>query len=284
MEKRFTNQNHMNNFHNPLLLKGIDKALARIIKAVNEREKIVLYGSSDVDGITSTAMIILILKYLNADVEYYVPDKAASRQFNTEFIESHVKYLGAKVIITFGCGIDSLDEIYLCKKLGIDLIITDYRKSDIIPLDTIIINPNQSGCEYPYKNLTASGVAFKLAQTIAGYYHIRYVNKYLDLVSIGIVSTHVSIDGENKIILEQGIEAMTLSNNYGLNAIKKLKKFKLVDIKTLKACAEIFMPEVNVLGRMDDAKIVIELLTTDDEERSERIAKYLINKSKKILS
>lgn len=280
MERLNVNKNHIENFHNPLLLKGINNALIRIVKAVNEREKIVLYGSSDVDGIISTSILMLILKYLNADVEYYIPDRTASRQFNTEFIESHVKYLGAKVIVTLGCGIDSSDEIFLCKNLGIDLIISDFRKSDILPAETMIINPNQQGCDYPFKNLCASGISFKIAQAIAGYYHISSVKKYLDLVAIGIISSGTKINGEHEIMVELGIEALINSNNYGLNAIKKVLNIDIVDRDTLKICSEIFMPKVNVLGRMDDARIVVELLTTLDKERSERIAKYLINKSK----
>lgn len=280
MEKLNVNKNHIENFHNPLLLKGINDALTRLIKAVNEREKIVLYGSSDVDGIISTSILMLILKYLNADVEYYIPDRTDSRQFSTEFIESHVKYLGAKVIVTLGCGIDSSDEIYLCKNLGIDLIISDSRKSDIVPAETMIINPNQQGCDYPFKNLCASGIAYKIAQAIAGYYHISSVKKYLDLVSIGIISSGTKISGEHEIMVELGIEALTNSNNYGLNAIKKILNIDIVDMDTLKMCSGIFMPKMNVLGRMDDARIVVELLTTLDKERAERIAKYLINKSK----
>ncbi|GAA0177290.1 DHH family phosphoesterase [Clostridium sediminicola] len=280
MDRLNLNKYDIKSFHNPLLLKGINKALARIIKAVNEREKIVLYGSSDVDGIISTSILLLILKYLNADVEYYIPDKTSSRQFNTEFIESHVKYLGAKVIVTLGCGIDSSEEIFLCRNLGIDLIISDYRKSDILPTETMIINPNQKDCDYPFKNLCAAGISFKIAQAIAGYYHISCVTKYLDLVAIGIVSSGAVISGENKIMVDLGIEALSKSNNYGLNAIKMKLNIDKVDVGTLKVFSDVFMPKLNVLGRMDDAKIVVELLTTLDKERAERISKYLINKSK----
>lgn len=280
MDRLFLNKYDIESFHNPLLLKGINKALARIIKAVNEREKIVLYGSSDVDGIISTSILLLILKYLNADVEYYIPDRTASRQFNTEFIESHVKYLGAKVIVTLGCGINSSEEIFLCRNLGIDLIISDYRKSDILPVETMIINPNQQDCDYPFKNLCAAGISFKIAQAIAGYYHISCVKKYLDLVAIGIVSSGTTINGENKIMVELGIQALSKSNNYGLNAIKKKLNIDVIDTETLRIFSDVFMPKVNVLGRMDDAKIVVELITTLDKERAERIAKYLINKAK----
>ncbi|MCY6370458.1 DHH family phosphoesterase [Clostridium ganghwense] len=266
----------MNNWN---LLKGINDALDRIIRAVNKREKIVIYGSYNVDGITSVSLLILILKYLNADVEYYIPDRINEQNiFNSAAIENHIKLLGASLIITVGCGTNSFEEVQLCKKLGIDVIITDYQKPKSTIPETIVINPKQEGCIYPFKELNAVGVAFKLACAIAEHYHVQCIEKYLDLVAIGIASSNVSLVGENELMIEKGIYYLTYTNNYGIKAIMKINNITKINYSALRKLANIVMPKINAVGRMDDARIVVELFTTLDNGRAEQIAKY-INKT-----
>ncbi|MCY6483623.1 DHH family phosphoesterase [Clostridium aestuarii] len=281
MKKYLNYKNCVNliNMHDSSLLKGIDEAIKRIAKAVNEREKIVIYGSCDVDGIVSVSLLILMLKYLNADVEYYIPDSIyEDKIFNADVIENHIKLLGASLIITVGCGMNSFKEVELCKKLKIDTIITDCHKSNTLIPNTIVINPKQDECEYPFKELNAVGIAFKLASSVAEHYHVQCIEKYLDLVAIGIASSNVPLVGENKFMIEKGMVCLSNTNNYGINAITKINNIVTIDYAALTKLVNIVMPRVNAVGRMDDAKIAVELFTTTDYERAERIAKY-INKT-----
>ncbi len=265
--------------HDSYLLKGIDAALERIVRAVNQREKIVIYGSYDVDGITSVSLLMLILKYLNADIEYYIPDRIDENNiFNCNTIENHIKLLGASLIITVGCGMNSFYEVELCKKLQIDVIVTDYRKPENSTPNTIIVNPNQTGCTYPFKELNAVGVAYKLAYAIADHYHVQCIEKYLDLVAIGIVSSNIPLNGENKLMVHKGIYYLTYTNNYGIKAMNQINNIGEINYSSLMKLANIVMPKINAIGRMDDARIVVELFTTTNKGRAEQIAKY-INKT-----
>lgn len=258
------------------VLKGLKRAVDRTIQAINKREKIIIYGSYDVDGITSVSLLMLVLKYLNADVEYYIPDTLKEEEiFNCYAIEKNITSLGANLIITVGCGTNSFKEVELCKNYDIDVIITDYHKAKGKISETIVINPNQEGCNYPFKELTAVGIAYKLAYAIAKEYHIKYIEKYLDLVAIGIVSSGVSLREENKSMVENGIYYLKNTNNYGINALIRMNNIQEINYVSLMKLANLIMPKVNAVGRMDDARIVVELLTTSDMERAERISKYI---------
>ena len=199
------------NMYNPFLLKGMKDALYRIIKAINDREKIVIYGFYDVDSITAISLLMLVLKFVNADVEYFIPGELSeSRDLLEKDITGHIKYLGPGLIITLGCGINSLSEVELCKSIGIDVIITDFRKPVINIPNTIVVNPKQKGCNYPFKELCTSGMTFKLAQAISAYYKMNSVNKYMDLVMLGTIYSGKKLESENKIIAEERIKQLKM--------------------------------------------------------------------------
>ena len=264
------------NMYNPFLLKGMEDALYRIVKAINEREKIVLYGFYDVDSITAISLLMLVLKFVNADVEYFIPSEPSeSRDLNEKDITSNIKYLGPGLIITLGCGINSFSETELCKTMGIDVIITDFHEPIKCAPDTIVVNPNQKGCNYPFKGLCASGMTFKLAQAISSYYKMKSVSKYMDLVMIGTISNKIKLESENKIIAEEGIKQVNCTNNYGICALLKTHNIKVVNEETVSKLALTVMPTINPVGRMDNAKIVVELFITSDSSRALQISKYL---------
>jgi single-stranded-DNA-specific exonuclease RecJ len=269
------------NMYNPFLLKGMEEALHRIIKAVNEREKIVLYGFYDVDSITAISLLMIVLKFLNADVEYFIPGELSEyRNLNEKDITSHIKYLGPGLIITLGCGINSSSEINSCKYMGIDVIITDFHEPNNSPPDTIVVNPKQKGCNYPFKGLCACGMAFKLAQAISSYYKMKSINKYMDLVMIGTIFSKTKIEGENKIITLEGIRQLKCTENYGICALLKTHNIDIINEETVSKLALKVMPTINSVGRMDNAKIVVELFITSDKNRALQISKYLDNESK----
>lgn len=263
------------NEYDPFLLKNMGETIKRLVKAINEREKVVLYGNCDVDGIFGVSLLLLVLKYLNADVEYYISGDLNNKNLNSEVIKNHIKFLGADLIITVGCQIESKEQELLCNDLGIDLIVTDYRDT-VEKFTSLIINPNQPGCKYKNKDLSASGVAFKLAQAIAAYYNMKSINKYIDLVMLGIVSSNKRLSGENKIIFDSGIRYFPNTNNYGLKALIRLQNIINFDEEDIKKIVLTVTPTLNAVGSMDNARIAVELLTTPDEYRAEQIAKYLI--------
>lgn len=262
---------------NPFLLKDMEEAMKKITKAVNKREKIVIYGTCDLDGITSSAILLLVLKYLNADVEYFISDKINDSSIKSDIIENHIKFLGAKLIITTGCGIKSLPEIELCKKLGIDVIITDYHKCGKSLPETIIINPNQPGCRYPFKDLVAVGIVFKLCQAISIYYNVKYVSKYLDLVTLGIFSKKDYITGENEIMVREGMRCLNYTNNYGVKALLKINKVHIINQKSIYELSNKIISSMSCKRYIDNARIAVELFTTESIDRAEQIAKYLKN-------
>ncbi|WP_243447351.1 DHH family phosphoesterase [Clostridium tetani] len=264
-------------------MKGMDEALKRIIKAVNKREKIVVYGCYDLDGIAAVSVLFLVLKYLNADVEYFISDGCKDNfEINSDIVKNHVKFLGTNLMITAGCGSNSYDQIELCKKLGIDVIITDYHKCrDEVP-NTLMINPNQKDCTYPFKELTSSGVVYKLVQAISCYYQMKCVHKYLDLIMLGISSTKPPYVGENKFIVEQGLYHINFTNNYGLKALAKVNKEKKITFKNINMILEDLMPSSNSPRVLDNSRITVELFTTSNIDRAEQIVKYL-KKEKKLI-
>lgn len=281
IQERNMQYSRVSDAQDPFLLKGIKEALKRIIKAVNEREKIVIYGYYDLDGITAVSLLLLVLKYLNADVEYVVPENMDEYfGIDSDIIKNHVKFLGAKLIITVGCGVNSVSQVELCKDLGIDVIITDYHECSKVLPETIIVNPNQEGCKYTFKDLTAVGIAFKLAQSISMYYQMKCISKYLDLVMIGIISRNINLTGENKIMVSQGMYHLNYTNNYGLKAL--IKTHNIVNINKESVCklAYNIVPVSKSRRNVDNARIAVELFTTASMDRAEQIAKYLKNETK----
>lgn len=262
--------------HNPFLMKDMKDAVDRIVKAVNNGEKIVIYGYHDIDGVTAVSVLLLVLKYLNADVEYFITDKAES-DFCTgsSNLRNEFKFLGASLIITAGIGSNFLKDMDFCRKYGIDIIVTDCREFNDVPHETIMINPRDKNCCYPYKNLTNSGIAYKLAQAVAFYYRMKCINKYLDLVMIGIISREASLIGENLVMVEKGMERLKFTNNYGLKAMIKVNKIDSVDFDGIKILITNSMKSLKNARGVDNARIMVELFTTSSSDRAEQIAKYL---------
>lgn len=265
----------------PFLLKGMRYSMHRIIKAINEREKIVIYGYHDVNGIVSVSLLLLALRYLNADVEYFIPnDVNCSRDLSSEDIENHIESLGTDLIITVGCGIKSHYEVELCTRLDIDIIVVD-NKSLIEELSNItLINPKQHECNYPFKELSGCGVVYKLVQALSRYYKITAFNKYIDLVMFGIISSKEPLINENRVFVEAGIEQLHHTNNYGIRALLKIHEISKINLMNISRLIYTLIPTINAVGSMDNAKIVVELFTTTDNLRAEQIGKYLAKEAK----
>ena len=206
--------------YNPFILKDMNKAIEHMVSAINNRKKIVVYGIPNVDGLCAISSLILVLKYLNADIEYVVHDEAS---IMSEDIINNVHFLGGELLIALGIDLKSKEEEELCKNLGIDLIVIENRDVNHNS-NYLYVNPNQKGCQYRYKNLSISGLTFKLMQAIATYYNIKSINKYLDLILIGEKWESTPKKGENFIFIKEGMKFLINTNNYGLRSIMDFYK------------------------------------------------------------
>lgn len=260
--------------YNPFFLKDMSKALERTVKAINEREKIVIYGACTADAICGVSLIFLLFKYLNADVEYYIQDSIEDTLV-TETIKNHINFLGAKLVITVGCDVQSHSQLELCKEMGIDVVVLN-NSSDYQQTKTITINPKQRECLYKFKELSNSGLTYKLAQALSMYYEMKYAAKYRDLVLIGTVASEKPITDENQIFVIDGLKQIHKTRNYGIKALLKVHNINGISVESVHKLARSITPTTNVIGKMDNAKIAVELLTTTDGYRAEQIAKYLI--------
>jgi len=250
-------------------------ALERTVRAINEREKIVIYGACNVDSICGVSLLLLLFKYLNADVEYYIPDTINENSYmDTSVVENHIKFLGAGLVITVGCSVESNNQFQLCKSLGIDVIVID-NKETYNDIGVIMINPNQEGCLYKFKNLGNAGLTYKLTQAISMYYNMKCSNKYIDLAALGTLAAGLSITDENEIIVCDGLRHIVKTNNHGIKALFKVQNIDDVNLDALLSIVFIVTPTINAIGKMDNARIVVELFTTNDGYRAEQIAKYL---------
>ena len=265
--------------YNPFILKDMNKAIERMVSAINNRKKIVVYGIPNVDGLCAISSLILVLKYLNADIEYVVHDDSSNKsKISSKDIINNVHFLGGEILITLGIDLKSKEEEKLCKSLGIDLIVIENRDVNY-EYEYIYINPNQKGCQYRYKNLSISGLTFKLMQAIAIYYNVKSINKYLDLILIGEKWTKSPKKGENSVIIKEGMRFLINTNNHGLRSIMDAYSMININDDSVDKIIDVITPTINVVTMTDNARIIIELLITNRKERAEQITKYL-NKSK----
>ncbi len=257
--------------YNPFILKDMNKAIQLMVSAINNRKKIVVYGIPNVDGLCAISSLILVLKYLNADIEYVVHDDSSSKsKISSKDIINNVHFLGGELLIALGIDLKSKEEEKLCKSLGIDLIVIENRNVNY---------DYQRGCQYRYKNLSISGLTFKLMQAIAIYYNVKTINKYLDLILIGEKCTKLFKKGENSVLIKEGMRFLVNTNNYGLRAIMDAYSMVNINDSSVDKIIDVITPTINVVTMTDNARIIIELLITNRKERAEQITKYL-NKSK----
>lgn len=268
----------MKYIHNPLNLKDVEKAVEVIKKHISENNRITVYGDYDVDGITSTALMYMFLKELGADVDYYIPDRFDEGYgINIPAINKLIKN-GTKLIITVDCGITAVAETSFAKLKKIDIVITDHHTcKEKIPEADAVVNPKQSDCEYPFKELAGVGVAFKLILALAMAYELKasdYFKKYCELVTIGTIADVVPLLDENRIIVDKGLASL---NNTSFKGLKALLDIAGLTDKKLNSTSVSFAiaPRINAAGRMGDAKLAVKLLLSDDEEEAYSLAKQL---------
>ncbi len=266
------------NLLDPFLMLGMKEACELILETVNKNEKITVYGDYDVDGITSTAILVSFLRKHGADCDYYIPDRREEGYgINVSAIEK-IASSGTKLIITVDCGITATNEIKKAKELGMEVIVTDHHEcKDELPKASVILNPKQPGCGYPFKKLAGVGVVFKLlvALTTRLKYHLKQLyDEYLDLVAIGTIADVMPLVGENRIIVKRGLALIPYTVNKGVKAIIDASDTDTGHITT-NTVGFIIAPKINAAGRVGDPKCAVELLLATDDVTARNYAEIL---------
>ena len=268
----------LSQLHDPFLMKDMDKAVERILKAINNNEKILVFGDYDVDGTTSVACLYRYLKkiYTEKNIAFYVPHRYREGYGVSKQGIDFAKQNGFKLIISLDCGIKSVDLISYACTLYLDFIVCDHHLPDQeLPPAVAILNPKQKDCNYPYKELCGCGVGYKLITALSqqlGLPEEEYTC-YLDLVVTAIGADIVPITGENRILAYYGLQKLNTTPNAGIKALIELsgvqKKFSINNV------VFIIAPRVNAAGRMDDATKAVMMFIEDDFTRAKEYAEML---------
>jgi single-stranded-DNA-specific exonuclease len=265
-------------FHDPFLLKDMDKAVDRINKAIETQEPILVFGDYDADGVSSTTVLMKSLAELGANADYYIPNRFTEGYGPNERAFRSAADSGVGLIITVDTGISALHEATVAKDLGIDLIITDHHEpGPVLPDALAIIHPKLDDSVYPFKDLAGVGVAFKVAHALLG----RVPEHLLEFAAIGTIADLVPLLGENRLIALRGIEKLKSSQTPGLNALLKLAKTDraAIDEETI---GFMIGPRINAAGRLGSADPAVQLMMTHDPDEAMMLAEEIdsINKER----
>ncbi len=269
---------NLNDIHNPFLMKDMQIAVDRIATAIENGEKILVYGDYDVDGTTAVALMYLYLskivdkKYL----QYYIPDRNSEGYgISVEGID-YAKSNGFSLIIALDCGIKATDKIDYAKELGIDFIICDHHlPGEVLPDAVAVLDPKRKDCRYPYKELSGCGVGFKLCQGLNTIYKIPEAELFelTDLLAISIAADIVSMTGENRVLAKQGLKVLRKSRNLGLRMLIPEEKLATFEISNI--VFEI-APKINAAGRISHGKAAVELMVSDNLKQAHQIVNDII--------
>ncbi|MGM9551648.1 MAG: single-stranded-DNA-specific exonuclease RecJ [Clostridia bacterium] len=279
--KRFIERD-INSLYSPFLIKDMDKAVKRINNAIENKEKITIYGDYDVDGITSTAVLVSVLSKKGALVDAYIPDRQNEGYgVNCDAIEKIAKE-GTKLIITVDTGITAGDEVVFAQSLGVDVIVTDHHEcKNTVPDAIAVVNPKRTDCDYPFKELAGVGVAFKLACALTDEEDgaEKILDEYSDIVAVGTIADVVSLTGENRVIAGVGLEKLKKNPNLGLGEVIKTigsnPKWNSSAVVSYSIA-----PRINASGRMSSAMTAVNLLLTDDPVKASELALELDRENK----
>ena len=255
----------LTDLHNPFLMKDMDKAVARVKKAIDNNERVMIYGDYDVDGTTSVALMYSFLKSRLTNIEYYIPDRYMEGYGISRLSIDYASENKISLVIVLDCGIKAIDKIAYAKELGIDFIICDHHNpEETIPDAVAVLDPKQPDCPYPFKELSGCGVGFKLIQAFCMNQGIpeEVAFELLDLVVVSIASDIVPVIGENRVLAYYGLQKLNSNPSTGLKTIIKyaglVGEIKINDI--------VFKigPRLNASGRIEHGKKSVAILLAED--------------------
>ncbi len=281
--------------HNPYLMQDVSRAVERIARAIEQGEKIAVYGDYDVDGVTSVSLLYLYLREYGADVEYYIPSRIREGYGLSKSAIDLLKSHGVSLMITVDTGITAIDEIAYAESIGIETVVTDHHECrDVLPDAVAVVNPHRSDDAYPFEELAGVGVVFKLicayemaecrkAGTSEKLGVGRVCREYADLVAIGTIADVMPIIDENRLIVMLGLSMVENTKRPGLRALIDLitagKGYDNKSVKKRKINSSFIgftiAPRMNAAGRVSDASIAVALLLTEDEDEANELAEQL---------
>ena len=272
----------IDHLHEPYLLKGMREAVERVQKAIENGEKILVWGDYDVDGTTGTTLLRKAIKILGGESVYHIPNRFTEGYgVNIPALEQ-AKANGVSLAITVDCGIRSFAPLEWAKNNGLDVIVTDHHLSDEVrgnPPAFAVVNPNQPDCPYPDKHLAGVGVAFKLAHALLREKGLeRMVPGFMKIAAIGTVADIMKLSGENRAIVALGLRDLTNTSNYGLKALMEISDCRS-DMKSYHIGFRIG-PRINAAGRMDIARHVVELFECEEFEPARQLAAMLDSRNR----
>lgn len=276
----------LTDLHPPEDLPGVPEATERILSAVNSGRRITIYGDYDVDGVTATSLLWHCLKLAGADVHYYVPHRLEEGYgLNCDALKSIQEDAPGSLVVTVDCGIASVKEAAYARELGLELIVTDHHQfADSLPEADCLVHPRLPGSDYPFGDLCGAGVAFKLAWSLckrlgdgknASPQMREFLLDAVGLAAIGTVADMVPLMGENRVLVRYGLHSLLDRANLGLKAlmrIAEIDKNRLLDADDIGFSLG---PRINAAGRLGQARLAVELLTTENSERALALADYL---------
>jgi len=276
--RKFLHPSH-DQLHDPSLMLGMSAAVARILRAIEQHERILVYGDYDVDGTTGTVVLLRALKLLGAETGFHIPHRFKDGYGIQQPALEEAKAAGYQLVISVDCGIRAFEPLAWAQSVGLDVIVTDHHLPDEdlgAPPAFCVLNPNQQDCPYPDKHLAGVGVAFKLAHALLrerGREHL--VGGFLKMVAIGTVADVAQLTGENRAIVALGLADLPKATNPGLRALMEVAGCG--DGRGLSATDLGFRlgPRINAAGRMDAARAIVELFETTKPDEAQKLAQAL---------
>lgn len=287
----FVNPDYEQDLHDPFLMTDMAKGVARLVRAIEKKEKILVHGDYDADGVSGAVVLFDVLKGLGAKVEVFLPSRSEGGYgMNAEAIGQFQK-AGVNLIVTVDCGITNVAEVALAKKLGMDVVVTDHHTvPEKIPAADAVINPSQKSDKYPFKQLAGVGVAFKMIQALkaklpAGLKLAQSEKWYLDLVAVGTVADCAPIIGENRTLVKYGLQVLARTKRAGLRSLMERSQIDLQELDTYDIGFRIG-PRLNAAGRLKHSQIAFDLLMADSGERALELAQELdlINRQRQVIT
>ncbi len=270
----------------PFTMKGMDAAVARIARALDQGEKIACYGDYDVDGVTSTALLTGFLRAAGADVVTYTPHRLVEGYGLNADAVAKLAAQGVRLLVTLDCGITSVDEVRAAAALGVETVVVDHHTVPVeLPAAAAILNPHQPGCAYPSKDLAAVGVTFALAMALRR--RLREAGRFgaarpepnlreaLDLVALGTIADVVSLTGANRILVRWGLDELARSRRPGVRALKRVAGIPEGAPVTAGQVGFRLAPRINAAGRLDDAGRGVRLLLEAGADAARALAEEL---------
>ena len=261
----------LSDLHDPFLMKDMEKAVNRLNKAMGAKEKILVYGDYDVDGITAVSLVYKYLRNYYSHIEYYIPIRDEEGYGISIKSIDYAVSIGVKLIIVLDCGIKAIDEIRYAKEHGIDFIICDHHvPDDTLPEAYAILNPKMDDNPYPYPHLSGCGVGFKFMQAFAksnGLTNQNELFSLLDLVAVSIAADIVPMTGENRVMTYYGLKRLNSNPNMGLKSIIRICNLSNKEITISDVIFKIG-PRINASGRMQSGMEAVDLLTTKDQNEA----------------